>query len=78
MTKAEVEVITSVRADTGRERRRNGLLPRPWSRVRFLPKSPGQLGSSQSFRWRQQLCDRTQAPAVFSPVTVAPEGLGTN
>ena len=27
---------------------------------------------SQLFRWRQQLCKRTQVPAAFSPVTIAP------
>jgi hypothetical protein len=25
------------------------------------------------FRWRQQLCDRTQVPAVLNAVTVVPE-----
>ena len=34
-----------------------------------------QLGStaSQLFRWRQQLCERAQIPAVFNPVAVTPE-----
>jgi transposase len=31
------------------------------------------IHASQLFRWRQQLCQRAQIPAVFSPVTVTPE-----
>jgi transposase len=31
------------------------------------------IHSSQLFRWRQQLCERAQIPAVFNPVSVAPE-----
>jgi transposase len=75
MTKA-VEVITSV------ERRRR------WSRAekeRIIAASlePGANASevaraagihtSQLFRWRQQLCERAQVPAAFSPVTIAAE-----
>lgn len=74
MTKA-VEVITSV------ERRRR------WSmadkeRIVAAAMEPGAVASevaraagiypSQLFRWRQQLCKRTQVPAAFSPVTIAP------
>ena len=77
MTKA-VEVITSV------ERRRR------WSRAekeRIVAAAlePGAVASevaraagihaSQLFRWRQQLCDRPQLPAAFSPVAVMPEPL---
>jgi transposase len=76
MTKAQVEVITSV------QRRRH------WSRAekeRIVAAAiePGAVASevarkagihtSQLFRWRQQLCERTQIPAVFDPVAVAPE-----
>jgi len=50
------------------------LLLRPWS---LAPASEvaraAGIHSSQLFRWRQQLCERTQVPAVFNPVTVAPE-----
>src|SRR5512143_2063184 len=74
MSKA-VEVITSV------ERRRR------WSRtdkerIVAAAMEPGAVASevaraagiypSQLFRWRQQLCKRTQVPAAFSPVTIAP------
>jgi transposase len=31
------------------------------------------IHTSQLFRWRQQLCERAQIPAVFNAVTVAPE-----
>ena len=75
MTKAQVEVITSV------QRRRH------WSRAEkerivAAAMEPGAVASevaraagihtSQLFRWRQQLCERTQIPAVFNAVTVAP------
>jgi len=76
MTKAQVEVITSV------QRRRR------WPRTekeRIVAEAmePGAVASevaraagihsSQLFRWRQQLCERTQIPAVFNPVIVKPE-----
>jgi transposase len=76
MTKAQVEVITSV------QRRRR------WSRadkerIVAAAMEPGAVASevaravgihtSQLFRWRQQLCERAQIPAVFNPVAVKPE-----
>ena len=76
MTKAQVEVITSV------QRRRR------WSRVEkerivAAAMEPGAVASevaraagihsSQLFRWRQELCERSQIPAAFTPVAVAPE-----
>ena len=76
MTKAQVEVITSV------QRRRR------WSRAekeRIVAEAmePGAVASevaraagihsSQLFRWRQQLCERVQIPAVFNPVAVTAE-----
>ncbi len=76
MTKAQVEVITSV------QRRRR------WSRAEkerivAAAMEPGAIASevaraagihtSQLFRWRQELCQRAQIPAVFNPVAVAPE-----
>ena len=75
MTKA-VEVITSV------ERRRR------WSRAEkerivAAAMEPGAVASevarasgiyaSQLFRWRRQLCEPAQIPAVFNPVAVPPE-----
>src|SRR5262245_31209291 len=74
MTKAQVEVITSV------QRRRR------WSRAekeRIVAASmePGAVASevaraagihsSQLFRWRQQLCERTAAAPGFAAVTIA-------
>jgi transposase len=76
MTKAQVEVITSV------QRRRR------WSRAekeRIVAEAmePGVVASevaraagihsSQLFRWRQQLCERVQIPAVFDPVAITAE-----
>ena len=75
MTK-QIEVITSV------ERRRR------WSRadkerIVAAAMQPGAVASevaraariepSQLFRWRQQLCKRTQAPVTLNPVAVTPE-----
>ena len=75
MTKA-VEVLASV------ERRRR------WSRAEkerivAAAMEPGAVASevaraagihtSQLFRWRQQLCERTQIPPAFNPVAIAPE-----
>ncbi len=75
MTKAQVEVITSV------QRRRHWSLAEK-KRIVAAALEPGAVASevaraagihsSQLFRWRQQLCERTQIPAVFNPVMVAP------
>jgi len=76
MTKAQVEVITSV------QRRRR------WSRAEkerivAAALAPGAVASevareagihtSQLFRWRQELCLPTSSPPAFSPVAVLPE-----
>ena len=76
MTKARVEVITSV------QRRRHWLRAEK-ERLVAAAMEPGAVASevaraagihsSQLFRWRQQLCERAQIPAVFNPVTVTPE-----
>jgi transposase len=49
-------------------------LRRPWGLARSLRRSPARLGihSSQLFRWRQQLCERSQVPAAFNPVAITP------
>lgn len=76
MTKTQVEVITSV------QRRRS------WSRAEkerivAAAMEPGAVASevaraagihtSQLFRWRQQLCERSQVPAAFNSVAIMPE-----
>ena len=76
MTKQQLEVITSV------QRRRR------WSRAekeRIVAAAlePGAVASevareagihaSQLFRWRQQLCKQSAAPAAFKPVAIVPE-----
>jgi transposase len=76
MTKAQVEVITSV------QRRRR------WSRAekeRIVAAAlePGAIASevaraagihtSQLFRWRQQLCEWAQTSVAFNAVALAPE-----
>ena len=39
----------------------------------LLSKENAPIHTSQLFRWRQQLCERTQIPAAFNPVAIAPE-----
>jgi transposase len=75
MTKA-VEVITSV------QRRRRWLRAEK-ERIVAAALEPGAVASeiaraagihtSQLFRWRQQLCERAQAPVAFNPVAIAAE-----
>ena len=76
MTKAQVEVITSV------QRRRHW--PRTEKeRIVAAAMEPGAVASevaraagihsSQLFHWRRQLCERVQIPAVFHPVAVPAE-----
>ena len=77
MTKTQVEVITSV------QRRRH------WSRAEkerivAAAMEPGAVASevaracmgftpANCFRWRRQLCEPAQIPAVFNPVAVTPD-----
>ena len=76
MTKTQVEVVTSV------QRRRRW--PRAEKeRIVAAAMEPGAIASevaraagihtSQLFRWRQQLCERTQVAAAFAPVAIVPE-----
>ena len=76
MTKTQVEVVTSV------QRRRRW--PRAEKeRIVSAAMEPGAVASevartagihtSQLFRWRQQLCERTAVAAAFAPVAIAPE-----
>jgi len=76
MTKTQVEVVTSV------QRRRHW--PRAEKeRIVAAAMEPSAIASevaraagihtSQLFRWRQQLCERTQVTAAFAPVAIAPE-----
>jgi transposase len=76
MTKAQVEVITSV------QRRRRWSLAEK-ERIVAAALEPGAIASevaraagihtSQLFRWRQQLCERAQSPVAFNAVAIAPE-----
>ena len=74
MTKAQVEVITSV------QRRRRWSLAEK-ERIVAAAIEPGAVASevaraagihcSQLFRWRQQLCGPPQPALTFTPVSVA-------
>jgi transposase len=76
MTNSQVEVITSV------QRRRRWTRAEK-ERVVAAAIEPGAVASevaraagiyaSQLFRWRRQLCEPTQIPAVLNPVAVTPE-----
>jgi transposase len=76
MTKAQVEVITSVqrrrRWSRAEKERIVAAAMEPGAVASEVARAAG-IHSSQLFRWRQQLCDRAQIPAVFNPVTVTPE-----
>src|ERR1700694_4756997 len=76
MTSGRVEVITSV------QRRRRWSVAEK-QRIVAAALEPGAVASavareagihvSQLFRWRQELCQRGEAPATFAAVTVSPE-----
>jgi transposase len=76
MTKAQVEVITSVqrrRRWSGTEKERIvAAATEPGAVASEVARAAG-IHSSQLFRWRQQLCERVQIPAVFNPVAVTAE-----
>ena len=75
MTKTQVEVITSVQ----RRRRwsraeKEGIVAaalEPGAVASEVARAAG-IHSSQLFRWRQQLCERSQVPATFSQVPITP------
>jgi transposase len=75
MTKA-VEVITSVqrrrRWSRSEKERIVAAAMEPGANASEVAREAG-IHTSQLFRWRQQLCERTQVPAAFNPVAVAAE-----
>ena len=75
MTKA-VEVITSVqrrrRWSRSEKERIVAAAMEPGANASEVAREAG-IHTSQLFRWRQQLCERTQVPAAFNPVAIAAE-----
>jgi transposase len=75
MTKA-VEVITSVqrrrRWSRSEKERIVAAAMEPGANASEVARVAG-IHTSQLFRWRQQLCERTQVPAGFNPVAIAAE-----
>jgi transposase len=75
MTKAQVEVITSVqrrrRWSSAEKERIVAAAIEPGAVASEVARAAG-IHTSQLFRWRQQLCGPAQAAPVFSPVAVAP------
>src|ERR1051325_9413038 len=76
MTKTQVEVITSVQRrrswSRAEKERIVGAALEPGAVASEIARAAG-IHTSQLFRWRQQLCERSQAPAAFNPVAIAPE-----
>jgi transposase len=76
MTKAQVEVITSVqrrRRWSRAEKERIVAAAMESGAVASEVARAAGIHTSQLFRWRQQLCERAQIPAVFNSVAVTPE-----
>lgn len=76
MTKAQVEVITSVqrrrRWSRAEKERIVGASLEPGAVASEVARAAG-IHASQLFRWRQQLCERAQTPTTFNPVAIATE-----
>jgi transposase len=76
MTKTQVEVITSVQRRRSWSRAEKeqivGAALEPGAVASEIARAAG-IHTSQLFRWRQQLCERSQVPAAFNPVAIAPE-----
>jgi transposase len=76
MTKTQVEVITSVQRRRSWSRAEKERIVaaalEPGAVASEVARSAG-IHSSQLFRWRQQLCERTRVPAAFNPVAITPE-----
>lgn len=76
MTKAQVEVITSVqrrrRWSRAEKERIVAAALEPGAVASEVARAAG-IHSSQLFRWRQQLCERAPVPVTFNPVAIAPE-----
>jgi transposase len=70
MTKAQVEVITSVqrrrRWSQAEKEQIVGAAMEPGAVASEVARAAG-IYPSQLFRWRRQLCERAQIPAVFTP-----------
>jgi transposase len=74
MTKTQVEVITSVqrrrRWSRAEKERIVAAAMEPGAVVSEVARAAG-IHSSQLFRWRQQLCERSAAAPGFAAVTIA-------
>lgn len=74
MTKSQVELITSVqrrRHWSRAEKERIAAAMEPGAVASEVARAAG-IHTSQLFRWRQQLCERAQVPAAFTPVAITP------
>jgi transposase len=76
MTKAQIEVITSVqrrRRWSRTEKERIVLASLEPDAVASEVARAAGIHTSQLFRWRHQLCDRGPISAAFNPVAIVPE-----
>jgi transposase len=76
MTNGRVEVITSVqrrRRWSAAEKQRIVAASLERGAVASAVAREAGIHVSQLFRWRQELCQRGEAPATFAAVTVSPE-----
>jgi transposase len=75
MTKTQVEVITSVqrrrRWSRAEKERIVAAAMEPSAVASEVARAAG-IHTSQLFRWRQQLCERSRVPAAFDPVAITP------
>ena len=76
MTKTQVEVVTSVQRrrhwPRAEKERIVAAAMEPSAVASEVARAAG-IHTSQLFRWRQQLCERTAVAAAFAPVAIAPE-----
>ena len=76
MTNAQVEVITSVQRRRRWSRAEKEQIVAAAIEPNAVASEVGRAAgvhSSQLFRWRQQLCEPAQIPALFNRVMVKPE-----
>jgi transposase len=76
MTNEQVEVITSVQRrrywSQAEKERIVGAAMEPGAVASEVARAAG-IHTSQLFRWRRQLCEPTQIPAVFNRIAATPE-----
>src|SRR5579864_3803519 len=79
MTKAEVEVVKSVQRRPHCSRaEKEPIIAAAMEPGAVVSEGSAGIHTNQVFRWRQQLWERTQIPAVFNSVTLVLEPAATS